>query len=342
MSFSTPRCCICLESEDIYISCSLCNDGNYCKQCVSKLVEEDKYQQCSICRREEWYKNEKKTSSLMNNIVLENKQNVVSLYDNPDTENLPDTVIEINTQENNDIVNNCTNIKSLFLICILSFIGWWLLFGIRIIEIKVEDDYKIFCEFLISISFRVALLLGLFVLLIGSSKLYNIIKDNEHINCCNFIVAIVFIILTTILGYCLSFKLFGLHENYTANNNLNYLIILLISFLSGFATYITGYLIMLLNLQIYKCCETICGEHYASCICNPIFILCVILLSTLFTYLGWLVTFDLCSVKLNVNQEDNSVLKIIISYFVGNSIILGLALCMGLIGLLYRTILRYV
>ncbi len=339
MSFSTPRCCICLENEDIYISCSLCSDGNYCEECISKLVKEDKYNECSICRRKEWYKNEKKTSSLMNVIVLKNKQKEVSLDDNSDNEN--DTVIEINTEDNND-VNNSRSVKtcivfnfsvicSSLLICVLSFIGWWLLFGICMIEINVAEDYKILCKILISLSCGVALLLVPWILLMGICKLYSKIKDNEHINCCNFIVVIIFVTVTTVLGYITAFKLCELKEKFIEKNSVNNLILLIIAFLSGVAMWVLLFLIIQIHKLLYKCCNMICGNECTECCCNPIFILCVAVVSTLFTYLGWLLTFDLCGLKLNVNEEHNIILTIIVSYFVGNTIILGLGVCIALI-----------
>ena len=344
MSFSTPHCCICLENEDIYISCSSCIDGKYCENCTSKLVKEDKYKECSICRLKDWYKSDKETSNLMNEIVLKNKDNEVSLDDNSDNEN--DTVLEINTEDNNDI-DNSRSVKtcfvfhfsvicSLLIICVLSFIGWWLLFGICMIEINVAEDYKILCKILISLSCGVALLLVPWILIKSIYKLYSKIKDNEHINRCNFIVVVIFVIATTVLGYISAFKLCELKEKFIEKNSVNNLILLIIAFLSGVAMWVILFLIIQIHELLYKYCNMICGNmicgnECTECCCNPIFILCFAVVSGLFTYLGWLFTFVLCGVKLNVNEEHNTILTIIVSYLVGNTIILGLGVCIGLI-----------
>ena len=221
-----------------------------------------------------------------------------------------------------------------------SILAWWLLFEICMIEINVADDYKILCKILISLSCGVALFLVSWILIKSIYKLYSKIKDNEHINCCNFVVVIIFVIVTTVLGYITAFKLCELKEKFIEKNSVNNLILLIIAFLSGVAIWVLLYLIIQTHKLLYKCCNMICGNECTECCCNPIFILCVALVSTLFTYLGWLLTFDLCGLKLNVNEEHNIILTIIISYFVGNSVVLVAAGCMGLIHLLFYTINR--
>tara|TARA_Y100001935_G_scaffold249043_1_gene247044 strand:+ start:810 stop:1721 length:912 start_codon:yes stop_codon:yes gene_type:complete len=301
-------------------------------------VKEDKYNECSICRRKEWYKNEKKTSSLMNVLILKNKQKEVSLDDNDDT--IPDTVIQINAGDNTDNVKNCVNAKNCIIFNLFGGIGWWLLFGICKLEINVANDYKFLCQFLMSLACGVALLLATWILIKSIYKLYSKIKENENINCCNFIVVIIFVIVTTLLGYITAFKLCELKEKFIEKNSLNNLILLIIAFLSGVAMWVILFLIIQIHKLLYKCCNMICGNECTEYCCNPIFILCVGVVSTLFTYLGWLLTFDLCGLKLNVNEEHNIILTIIISYFVGNSVILVAAGCMRLNLLFTYTINR--
>lgn len=44
MSFTQERCSVCLENKEFYTQCKNCNDGNYCKTCIVKLIEENNKQ----------------------------------------------------------------------------------------------------------------------------------------------------------------------------------------------------------------------------------------------------------------------------------------------------------
>ena len=67
---SKSKCCICLEYNNIGISCNYCKEGIVCKNCVPKIIEECK--KCPICRRNKW------NSYLKNKIIpvnsVENNQ----------------------------------------------------------------------------------------------------------------------------------------------------------------------------------------------------------------------------------------------------------------------------
>lgn len=320
-SFSTPRCCICLESQDVYVSCPSCKDGKYCETCITKLVNENKHNECSICRRKEWYKQSETTLALINNKISKNKQivsNDVSLDDHE--ENRIENVNQESNYINCDTV--CTIIVTFTIVTIIvTIISWLFIFGISDIKINVSDDYQIICKILISFGCGLTTLIVFRVLFLCISKLCdycNYFETNESANkLCNLVTFMILSIGTTFLGFCMTFKLCELKTDFTKNESVNYLITIIISFLSGIATYVVVYLIILLNKQLYIACVDVCGDDCAECVCNPIFMICLVISSALMIYCGWMITFDLCNVKLNVNQEHILVLEVIISYLVG-------------------------
>ena len=190
------------------------------------------------------------------------------------------------------------------------------------IEINVAEDYKILCKILISLSCGVALLLVPWILLMGICKLYSKIKDNEHINCCNFIVVIIFVTVTTVLGYITAFKLCDLKEKFIEKKSVNNLILLIIAFLSGIAMWVLLYLIIQIHKLLYKCCNMICGNECTKCCCNPSIMLPIILLLLLGTYLGSLII-EGTGVTLNVDKKYKDIVKYVLSFLIGNGIYLS-------------------
>ena len=237
MSNSKPNCVICLENTKIYVSCPHCEEGNYCKKCISNLVDENKYENCSICRRENWYKDNKNIQKLLNKKIEQDKMNKLS-----------------------DMLQENEN-----------------------------NYYKL-------LSFN------------------NIIKVG---------IIVVFICISTLLGYYTMFELFELENNFSENTTENNIITITISFLTGLLVYLIIFIMILIN-------KLILGDDWYECCCNPMIMLPIILLLLLGTYLGRIII-DGTGLTLNEDEKNKDKINFAISFLIGNSLIIGpviiLAIC---------------
>ena len=246
MSSTNQKCVICLENKKVYMNCPHCQEGNYCKNCIIKLVNEDKYEACSICRRKDWYKDDKNIQNLLNKKLEQDKTNKLS------------DMLEEN--ENNYSYNSPGTRR------------------------RSADDVA--ARSIIS---------------------YNNIR--------NIITIILFICISTLIGYYTMFELFELENNFAENTTENNIITITISFLTGLLVYLIIFIMILIN-------KLILDDDWYGCCCNPMIILPIILLLLLGTYLGKIII-DGTGLTLNVDEKYKDIVKYVLSFLIGNGIYLS-------------------
>tara|TARA_Y100000768_G_scaffold378992_1_gene354110 strand:- start:3236 stop:4015 length:780 start_codon:yes stop_codon:yes gene_type:complete len=229
---TNQKCVICLENKKVYVNCPHCEEGNYCKDCITQLVNGDKYETCSICRRKDWYKDDKNIENLLYKKSEQDKMNKLS------------DMLEEN-----------------------------------------ENNY------------------------------YHIISYN---NIRNIITIILFICISTLIGYYTMFELFELENNFAENITENNIITITISFLTGLLVYLIIFIMILIN-------KLILGDDWYECCCNPMIMLPTILLLLLGTYLGRII---IDGTGLTLNEDDKIIFAI--SFLIGNSLIIGPVIIMAI------------
>jgi len=128
------------------------------------------------------------------------------------------------------------------------------------------------------------------------------------------LLTILFICALTLLGYYTMFELFELENNFSENTIENNIITITISFLTGILIILIIFIMILIN-------KLILGDDWYECCCNPIIILPIILLLLLGTFLGSNII-NRADVPLNVNEKQKDIVMFIISFLVGNSLII--------------------
>lgn len=149
----------------------------------------------------------------------------------------------------------------------------------------------------------------------------NYVYINKYFNCVNLFIALVcFAVLTAVGLIFLSIVCEYKVKKYESETT-NAIIMVLVSCLTGLGITIFCSLIIYFNNKIYNCVLQYLGQSCAGCLCNPIVILWLILFSMLITYLGVVVGFEIVNIQLEVNKEHEIILKIVIGYLIGISII---------------------
>jgi len=305
MSNSKSNCVICLEDSKIYVSCPHCEEGNYCKKCINKLVDENKYENCSICRRENWYEDE------------ENIQGIIKKKLQQDKKNNESDILEENENNYYTILSSDNILKSLLTIVFISsltLLGKIIIFDICNYEINNNTENRDLYKFIISLSTGIGIFIILYIIKLCSYKLHNYCKENEWVNCFNLGILIVSVGLTSLLGYFTMFELFELENNFTENTIENNIITITISFLTGILIYLIILFLMLIN-------KLILGDDLFECCCNPMIVLPIILLLLLGTLLGSVIMNNV-DVSLNVNEKHKEIVEFLISFLIGNSFII--------------------
>jgi len=128
------------------------------------------------------------------------------------------------------------------------------------------------------------------------------------------LLTILFICALTLLGYYTMFELFELENNFSENTIENNIITITISFLTGILINLIIFIMILIN-------KLILGDDWYECCCNPMIILPIILLLLLGTFLGSNII-NGADVTLNVNEKQKDIVMFIISFLVGNSLII--------------------
>ena len=216
MSNSKSNCVICLENSKIYVSCPHCEEGNYCKKCISKLVDENKYENCSICRRENWYKDEENIQGIIKKKLQHEKINNVS------------DILEENESNNN--INNIIII--IIFICISTLLGYYTMFELFELENNFSENTIENNIITIIISFLTGILIFLIIfIMILINKL--ILGDDWYECCCNPII-ILPIILLLLLGTYLGGNIINSADvTLNVNEKQKDIVIFIISFLVG-------------------------------------------------------------------------------------------------------------
>tara|TARA_Y100000996_G_scaffold108447_1_gene80068 strand:+ start:23993 stop:25018 length:1026 start_codon:yes stop_codon:yes gene_type:complete len=314
MSNSKSNCVICLENSKIYVSCPHCEEGNYCKECIRKLVDENKYENCSICRREDWYKDEVKIQGIIKKKVEQDKINNLSdmLEEN-----------ESNHYEILSVENIIKSIITILFICASTLMGKLIIFDICNYKISSNTDYEDLYKFIISLSTGIGIFIILYITKLCSLQLHNFCKEKEWFNCFHLGILIVLLGLTSLLGYFIMFELFELENNFAENTTGNDIITIFISFLTGLLVYLIIFIMILIN-------KLILGDDWYECCCNPMIMLPIILLLLLGTYLGRIII-DGTGLTLNEDEKNKDKINFAISFLIGNSLIIGpviiLAIC---------------
>ena len=298
-SISTPSCAICLENQDIYVKCPHCNDGNYCKSCITKLIKENNHQKCPICRREDWYTDAENVKKII-------KDNHIQEKDSNDE--CEETLIK-------------SSIYSLILSA-LTFTGWLVLFGICNYRLSnnISTNYIALVKILLSVSVGLGTLIGFYTLKQCCCKICEYCNKNDNCNFMFLLMVTTLIIIVTLLGYCLTFNIFELNQNFTDNNIINGIIIIIVAFLSGTLACIALFTAFIIQQILYKCCKDNSDESGAEICCNPLFMLVFILFSMLMTILGMSIAFTHFNLQLDVNKEHEEIIKILIGFVVGYGI----------------------
>ena len=214
MSNSKSNCVICLEDSKIYVSCPHCEEGNYCKKCISKLVDENKYENCSICRRENWYKDEENIQGIIKKLQQEKIKNVSEILD--ENESNYYTILSSD--------NILKSILTIVFISSLTLLGKIIIFDICNYEINNNTEYRDLYKFIISLSTGIGIFIIFYITKLCSCKLHNFCKENELFNCLNLVILIVSVGLTSLLGYFIMFELFELENNFAENSTENNII----------------------------------------------------------------------------------------------------------------------
>ena len=305
MSNSKSNCVICLEDSKIYVSCPHCEEGNYCKKCISKLVDENKYENCSICRRENWYKDEENIQGIIKKKLQQEKiKNVSEILD--ENESNYYTILSSD--------NIFKSILTIVFISSLTLLGKIIIFDICNYEINNNTEYRDLYKFIISLSTGIGIFIIFYITKLCSCKLHNFCKENELFNCLNLVILIVSVGLTSLLGYFIMFELFELENNFAENSTENNIITITISFLTGILVYLIILILILIN-------KLILGDDLYECCCNPMIILPIILLLLLGTLLGSIIMNNV-DLKLNLNEKHKEIVGFIISFLIGNSFII--------------------
>lgn len=193
MSNLKPKCVICLENQKIYVSCPHCEEGNYCKECIRKLVDENKYENCSICRREDWYKDEENIQGFIKKKLQQDKIN-----------NLSDMLEE--NESNYYKLLSFNNIIIIGIIVIFIFVsillGYYTMFELFELENNFSEKTIENNIITITISFLTGILiyLILFILIFINMLL---LGDDWYECCCNPMIIlpiILLLLLGTVLG----------------------------------------------------------------------------------------------------------------------------------------------
>ena len=303
-SISRPSCAICLENQDIYVKCPQCNDGNYCKSCITKLIKENNHQKCPICRREDWYTDAENVKKIIKDNHIQEKDSI----------DVNDKCYEILIK---------SSIYSLIL-CALTFTGWLVLFGICNYSLSnnISTNYIVLVKILLSVSVGLVTLIGFYTLKQCCCKICEYCNKNDNCNFMFLLMVTTLIIIVTLLGYCLTFNIFELNKNFTDNNIINDVIIIIVAFLSGILACIALFTAFIIQQILYKCCKDNSDESGAEICCNPLFMLVFILFSMLMTILGMSIAFTHLNLQLYVNKEHKEIIKIIIGFVVGYGIFL--------------------
>lgn len=304
MSNSKSNCVICLEDSKIYVSCPHCEEGNYCKKCISKLVDENKYENCSICRRENWYKDEENIQGIIKKLQQEKIKNVSEILD--ENESNYYTILSSD--------NILKSILTIVFISSLTLLGKIIIFDICNYEINNNTEYRDLYKFIISLSTGIGIFIIFYITKLCSCKLHNFCKENELFNCLNLVILIVSVGLTSLLGYFIMFELFEVENNFAENSTENNIITITISFLTGILVYLIILILILIN-------KLILGDDLYECCCNPMIILPIILLLLLGTLLGSIIMNNV-DLKLNLNEKHKEIVGFIISFLIGNSFII--------------------
>jgi len=334
MSFTKLNCVVCLDNSDIYVSCPHCKEGNYCKECITKLVSDDTHKKCLICRRENWYNDDTR----MQEIITANKEQKVEILVHSDVDNNNDINLDNNdiNLDNNDIVDNnrlfsCEKIiKSLLAVLTLNtitFIGWLFLFNICKYEITSPNFNKDAYKFVLSLLVGLALFIICFIIILCIYKIYSCCLKTELLNCINIIMIILFLTFTILIGYYSTFYLCKLNDKYKENIHENNIIIGLISFSVGILIYVLILIAVIVIKAIYYCLREICGDDCADCICHPLTILVLLLISVFIIELGNTIVFEMGGANLNVKEENYEVIKNTIGLVVGYVIVI-IAICL--------------
>ena len=126
---------------------------------------------------------------------------------------------------------------------------------------------------------------------------------------------VLFLLLTTALGYYITFTLLKVEKSFSENNTHNDLIMIILSFLTGLIIhFIIGFIILINKL--------ILGDDWYKCCCSPSIMLPIILLLLLGTYLGSLIIKG-TGVTLNVDEKYKDIVKYVLSFLIGNGIYLS-------------------
>ena len=303
-SISRPSCAICLENQDIYVKCPQCNDGTYCKSCINKLIKENNHQKCPICRREDWYTDDENVKKII-------KDNHIQETDS----------IDVNNKCYEILIKS--SIYSLIL-CVLTFTGWLVLFVICNYRLSnnISTNYIVLVKILLSLLVGLVTLIGFYTLKQCCSKICEYCNKNDNCNYMFLLMVTTLIIIVTLLGYCLAFNIFELNQNFTDNNIINDIIIIIVAFLSGTLACIALFTAFIIQQILYKCCKDNSDESGAEICCNPLFMLVFILFSMLMTILGMSIAFTHLNLQLDVNKEHEEIIKIIIGFVVGYGIFL--------------------
>ena len=311
MSFSTPKCCICLENENIYTSCPSCKDGKYCESCINELIKTDNYSKCSICRTKKWYENNDEIIIL----IAKHKNIGISLDDHQhenlrvDDYNDSDSDNDNDNNNNNHYFSSCRLDCSIWQLCPFGLLlsvnmvfGWVILFGLYELDINAPDKYKNLLIMLISLACGVTMSLVSVGLIVGCGKL------NEYTNgkCCHvvliLIVSVIVISLVSLIGYCFTFDLCELKSESKFTENI--FITMLISFSTGLAMCLILYILVISHKLLYKCCKIKFGEE--KIIVGYLVGCCVCIIPT-FTILFALSYCKCCSRRDNEVRDDSQV-----------------------------------
>jgi len=149
----------------------------------------------------------------------------------------------------------------------------------------------------------------------------NYIYTNKYFNCISLSISLICFAVLTLAGFIFLNLVCEYKVNKYESETTNAIIMVLLSCLTGLGITIFCSLIIYFNNKVYNFVIQYLGESCAGCLCNPIVILWLILFSMLITYLGFVVGFELNNIPLNVNKEHEIILKIVIGYLIGISII---------------------
>ena len=148
------------------------------------------------------------------------------------------------------------------------------------------------------------------------------IKNNEKVkdilhSIFNILFYVILVSVISILpGWLLMYNLIGIEIN-VAPYSMEIFVKTVIAICSGFVALMIMLLITTLNVYSYNYLKTIGNELALALCCSPGVLLCLLIINIGVTYCGYILLYDIYHAKLNVDEKQETAVKIITSFVTG-------------------------